>query len=226
MGEESTPDGHVDSDGGRDVAAEVNDVADDTPADDVNDMAGDTPDDDVNDMADDTPADEPPIALIAAVAANGVIGVDGGMPWHLPADLRRFKRVTMGNPVIMGRRTYESIAADLDGPLPGRMNIVLSRGEPDLHDGVVIVDSVEAAIAEARAACALDDDAAEVFVIGGASVYEQFLPRADRLVLTELEAAYDGDTRFPDYEAEAWVEQYREAHESFDFVEYERRGEK
>ena len=164
----------------------------------------------------------PPIALIAAVAANGVIGVDGEMPWHLPADLAHFKRKTMGNPVVMGRRTYESIAAHLGGPLPGRMNIVLSRSDPDLHDGVVVVDSVETALAEARAVCTLDDEADEIFVVGGATVYAQFLPLADRLVLTELDATYDGDTRFPDWDDEAWIERSREDHDAFSFVEYVR----
>jgi len=165
---------------------------------------------------------QPPIALIAAVAANGVIGVDGEMPWHLPADLAHFKRQTMGNPVIMGRRTYESIAAHLDGPLPGRMNIVLSRRDPDLHEGVVVVDSVGTALAEARAVCTLDAEADEIFVVGGATVYEQFLPLADRLVLTELDDAYDGDTRFPEWDDEAWTEHAREDHETFAFVEYVR----
>lgn len=183
-------------------------------------------------IEDDTPADDalvgedadPPIALIAAVAANGVIGADGAMPWHLPADLRRFKRTTMGNPVIMGRRTYESIAARLDGPLPGRLNVVLSRGEPELHEGVVLADGVEAALAEARAACRLDEGADTVYVGGGASVYEQFLPRADRLVLTELDDAHEGDTRFPEWDEGAWIERERESHDGYSFVEYERRS--
>lgn len=207
MGEESTPADRADDD----IAI---DVGDDTATDVGDDAATD---------AGASAAAEPPITLIAAVAANGVIGVDGGMPWHLPADLRRFKRLTMGNPVIMGRRTYESIAAELDGPLPGRMNIVLSRSDPTLHEGTVVVDSVDAAVAEARAAIELDDGAEEIFVVGGASVYEQLLPRADRLVLTELEAAYEGDTRFPAFDEEQWVETYRENHEAFAFVEYERR---
>jgi len=95
--------------------------------------------------------DNPPeIALIAAVAENGVIGVDGEMPWHLPADLRHFKETTTGHPVVMGRLTYESIAADIGGPLPDRTNIVLSRGSPDLPEDVVVVDSIKRAVAAAR----------------------------------------------------------------------------
>jgi len=181
-------------------------------------------------MAEDTPADsddgdndDPPIALIAAVAANRVIGDDGEMPWHLPEDLQHFKSVTMGNPVIMGRRTYDSIAARIDGPLPGRHNIVLSRSEPALDEGVVVVDSIDAAVAEAEAVCALDDDAERIFVIGGATVYEQFLDRADELVLTELDDAYDGDTKFPEWDEGAWREVDRDDRDGFAFVTYRRR---
>ncbi|MFC7042421.1 dihydrofolate reductase [Halonotius sp. GCM10025705] len=176
-------------------------------------------------MAEETPAadnDDPPIALIAAVAANGVIGDDGEMPWQLPADLQHFKETTMGNPVIMGRRTYESIAARIDGPLPGRHNIVLSRSEPDLDEGVVVADSIDAAVAEAEAVCALADGAERIFVIGGATVYEQFLARADELVLTELADAYEGDTEFPEWDDSEWVAVDRDDREDFAFVTYRR----
>jgi len=173
--------------------------------------------------ATDTDADDPPIALIAAVADNGVIGDDGEMPWHLPEDLQHFKKTTMGNPVIMGRRTYESITARIDGPLSGRHNIVLSRSDPDLHEGVVVVDSIEAAVAEAEAVCALDDEADRIFVIGGATVYEGFLDRADELVLTELDDAYEGDTEFPEYDDSEWIEATRDDRDGFAFVTYRRR---
>lgn len=175
-------------------------------------------------MAENTAADgdDPPIALIAAVAANGVIGDDGEMPWHLPADLQHFKQTTMGNPVVMGRRTHESIAAQIDGPLPGRHNIVLSRSEPDLHEGVVVADSIDAAVAEAEAVCALDDGAERIFVIGGATVYEQFLGLADELVLTELTDAYAGDTEFPEWDDSEWREVDRDDRDDFAFVTYRR----
>jgi len=175
-------------------------------------------------MADSTAVDgdDPPIGLIAAVAANGVIGDDGEMPWHLPADLQHFKQTTMGNPVIMGRRTYDSIAGRIDGPLPGRHNIVLSRSEPDLHDGVVVADSIDAAVAEAEAVCALDSGAERIFVIGGATVYEQFLTRADELVLTELADAYEGDTEFPEWDDTEWREVDRDDRGEFAFVTYRR----
>jgi dihydrofolate reductase len=162
----------------------------------------------------------PEIALIAAVAENGVIGVDGEMPWHLPADLRHFKETTMGHPVVMGRLTYESIAADIGGPLPGRTNIVLSRGSPDLPAEVVVVDSIQRAVDAAREAAG---DTERVYVIGRATIYEQFLPRADRLVLTEIHDAYEGDTRFPSWDRSEWTERSREDHDGFSFVEYDRR---
>ena len=172
-------------------------------------------------MSDDHPptdSDSPTIALIAAVADNRVIGRDGEMPWHLPADLRHFKETTMGHPVIMGRRTYDSIAADIGGPLPGRTNIVLSRSDPDLPEEVLVVDSIDRAVDAAGDAA----DTETVYVIGGATIYEQFLPQADRLVLTEIDGSYAGDTRFPAWDREAWIEREREDHDGFAFVEYSR----
>ena len=158
------------------------------------------------------------VVLIAAVAENGVIGADGEMPWELPEDLRRFKETTMGHPVIMGRRTFEAIADRLGGPLPGRTNIVLSRGDPDLPEGVEIADSVDAALDAARAT-----GADTAYVAGGGTVYEQFLSLADRLLLTEVEGAPDGDTRFPELDPDAWREVSREPRDGFAFVAYERR---
>ncbi|WP_435143276.1 dihydrofolate reductase [Halobaculum sp. P14] len=158
------------------------------------------------------------LVLIVAVADNGVIGADGDIPWHLPADLRHFKETTTGHPVIVGRRTYESIARDLGGPLPGRTNIVLSRSEPDLPDDVVVADSVDAAVDAAESTGA---DAA--YVAGGGAVYEQFLDRADRMVVTELHDRYEGDTYFPEPDWSAWRETDRERRDDFDIVTYERR---
>ncbi|QZX98951.1 dihydrofolate reductase [Halobaculum rubrum] len=161
------------------------------------------------------------VSLIAAVAANGVIGADGGMPWHFPTDMRHFKETTTGHPVIMGRRTYESIASDVGGPLPDRTNVVLSRSSPDLSDDVIVADSVEEALAAARG------DAAErgvdrVYVAGGGDVYEQFLPLADELVLTEVHESYEGDTTFPEFDPDEWRELERDERDGFDFVVYER----
>ena len=158
------------------------------------------------------------LTLIAAVAENGVIGAEGGMPWHYPADLERFKETTMGHPVIMGRRTYESIASRLGGPLPGRTNVVLSRqADLGLPGGAVHAADVEAALSAAEAA--LDDDQETVYVAGGAAVYEQLLPEADELRITEIPEEPEGDARFPEFGAE-WVEVDRETDGELAFVTY------
>jgi dihydrofolate reductase len=144
------------------------------------------------------------ISLIAALAVDRVIGMENAMPWHLPADLAWFKRNTLNKPVIMGRKTFESIGR----PLPGRHNIVISS-RPGDHDGVTWVTSVDDAIAAAG-------DAAEVMVIGGGRVYTQFLPRADRLYLTHIDAEVEGDTHFPDYEPDEWESTFSEFHDADD----------
>jgi len=139
--------------------------------------------------------DRPEIVLIAAVAeGNRVIGRDGRLPWHIPEDLRRFKRLTTGHAVLMGRRTFESVARRLGGPLPERRNVVLtSRGElPDYPQ-------VEAHASVPEALAALSDEEV-VFVAGGASVYRELLPEADRLELTLVEGEWEGDVFFPPYE--------------------------
>ena len=161
------------------------------------------------------------LALVAAVAENGVIGVDGGMPWHYPEDLRRFKQTTMGHPVVMGRRTYESIASRLGGPLPARTNVVLSRqADLDLPEGAVHATDVEAALA--AAAAALDGDQETVYVAGGGSVYEQLLPEADELRVTEIPEAPNGDAHFPEI-GEVWTVVDRETDGELSFVTYRRR---
>lgn len=157
------------------------------------------------------------LVLVAAVAANGTIGADGEMPWHYPEDLAHFERTTTGHPVVMGRRTFEAIHRRLDGPLPGRHSVVLTTRPASLPDGVVAVDSVDAAV---RAAA--DTGAETAYVVGGASVYEQFLPRADGLVLTELDEAFEGDTSFPAVAWDRWVETARDRHDAFDIVTYRR----
>ena len=140
------------------------------------------------------------ITLIAAVAKNGVIGVDGGLPWHLPDDLRRFKAVTRGHQVVMGRRTFES----LPGPLPQRRNYVVTRQMDYMADGVEVVHSLEAAIASAEAhATSLDEP---LYILGGAAVYEAAMAIAGRLDLTLVDAEIEGDTVFPDFDRSCWIE--------------------
>jgi dihydrofolate reductase len=157
------------------------------------------------------------VVLVAAVAANGVIGADGETPWHLPEDLAHFRRTTVGHPVVLGRRTYESVRRQLDGPLPDRTNVVLTSRPDRLPDDVVGVASVEAALAAAA-----ETGADTAYVAGGGSVYEQFLPHADGMVLTELDRAVAGDTRFPTVDRTRWREVDRDAHDAFDVVTYAR----
>lgn len=145
------------------------------------------------------------LAIIVAVAENGVIGVDGEMPWHYPADLQQFKRETTGHPVILGRTTFEAIADRIGGPLPDRTNIVLTRSDPDVPEGVVVAGGIEEALAAAR-----ESGTETAYVVGGQSVYEQFLPRADRLLLTRIPESYEGDTYWPGHDEDRWVETGRE----------------
>jgi dihydrofolate reductase len=133
------------------------------------------------------------ISLIVAASTNNVIGARGGLPWRLSADLRRFKEITMGKPIVMGRKTWESIGR----PLPGRHNIVVTRQEGYRADGCTIVNSASKAI---EAAGAVD----EVMIIGGGYLYEQFLPLADRIYLTRVSAEVGGDTVFPELAPSEW----------------------
>lgn len=151
------------------------------------------------------------LCLIVAVAENGVIGRDNDLPWRLPGDLKRFKSVTMGKPLIMGRKTYDSIGR----PLPGRANIVLTRDADFAADGVVVVHDPDAAI-EAAARDAARTGADEIMVIGGAGIYDIFLDRASRVYLTEVHDSPPGDTRFPPLDPATWVKTARERHTATD----------
>jgi dihydrofolate reductase len=141
------------------------------------------------------------ISLVVAVSKNGVIGRDGGLPWHISSDLRRFKEITMGKPVIMGRKTWESLPKR---PLPGRRNIVLTRAAHAIGEGAETVASPAEALA-------LVHDVEEVCVIGGGEIYRQFLPLAQRIYLTEVDLEVDGDTLFPALDGN-WKEATREVH--------------
>lgn len=132
------------------------------------------------------------ISLIAAMDKNRLIGVDNGLPWHLPADFKHFKEVTMGKPIIMGRKTFESIGR----PLPGRKNIVISRSGFNA-EGVIVADSIDAALDEVK-------DSDEAMVIGGANLYQQILPLAQRMYLTQVDAECTGDAWFPEFDLEEW----------------------
>lgn len=166
------------------------------------------------------------IVLIVAVADNGVIGRDSGMPWHFPEDMKHFEETTTGHPVVLGRRTYESIAEQIGGPLPNRTNVVLSNGDPDVPESVRVVSSVAEAVDVAETVAAEGTvDSSRIYVAGGANVYEQFLPLATRQVRTEIHESFAGDTTFPEWDRSAWREVSRDEREEFDFVTYVRREE-
>jgi dihydrofolate reductase len=135
------------------------------------------------------------VSLVAALAKNRVIGARNALPWRLPEDLRHFKTLTMGHPVIMGRKTFESIGR----PLPGRSNIVVTRAPEFAAPGCIIVNSPAAALA----ACSGDDEA---FVIGGAELYRALLERADVMHLTEIDRVFEGDAWFPEFDRQQWQE--------------------
>jgi dihydrofolate reductase len=155
------------------------------------------------------------VALIVAMSEDGTIGDKGRIPWHIREDLQRFKRLTMGHPIIMGRKTYESIGK----PLPGRTNIVLTRS-PNFTapPGVLAVTSLDAALDHCR-----HQNEESVFFIGGSKVYQSALPLADKLLVTEVHRRVSGDTKFPDYDHRAWTEIAREDGPECSFVEYARR---
>jgi dihydrofolate reductase len=161
----------------------------------------------------------PRIALIAAVARNGVIGADNRLPWRLPEDMRRFRALTLGHSVIMGRRTWESIGS----PLPGRQNIVVTRAGRIAAPDIEVARSLDEALARVR----LPEPA---FVIGGEALYREALPRAHLVYLTEIARDFEGDARFPAFDRSQWRELARSAHRSldegsgfaYDFAAYER----
>jgi len=135
------------------------------------------------------------LSVIAAVADNRVIGRGNDLPWHLPADLKHFKRTTLGHHLLMGRKTFESIGR----PLPGRTTVVISRGRPEVPDGVLVAPSVEAAVEIAHRA-----GDRQPFVAGGSEIFREALPIADRLYLTRVRAAPEGDRWFPEWDADSW----------------------
>lgn len=164
-------------------------------------------------------ATRPEVVLIAALARNGVIGRDNSLPWRLKADLAHFKATTVGHPVLMGRKTWESLGR----PLPGRRNLIVTRDSSYAASGAEIFASIDAALAAAGGG--------KVFVIGGAEIYRQLLERADGLVLTEIGAEVDGDAFFPDFDRSLFTETRRESHAAdannefpFDFAEYRRKS--
>ncbi len=157
------------------------------------------------------------ISIIAAVADNGTIGSANSMPWHIKEDFRRFKAITTGHPVVMGRKTFESLGR----PLPNRTNVVVTRNRAYVAEGCIVAGSLQEAVG-------LFSREEEVFVIGGGEIYAQAMPLADKVYLTHIHHSYDGDTRFPAL-GEGWRKVFEEYHECgetfeypFEFVDYER----
>ena len=165
------------------------------------------------------------LSIVVAKAENGVIGVDNGLPWHLPEDLKRFKQITMGHPMIMGRLTYESIGR----PLPGRKTIVVSSQKLELPEEVVVVENLELAEDRARLE-AKNMGLEEVMIVGGAKIYEQFISKVQRLYVTEVHTFVEGDARFPRLVTCDWAETDRQRYSSdsaegldYSFVTYDRK---
>lgn len=155
------------------------------------------------------------LSIIAAVAKNGIIGKEGGLPWYLPEDLKRFKTLTTGTVVVMGRKTWESLPENVR-PLPKRTNVVVTR-QPGYRvpSGVYVFPSLEEALVAFR-----DRD---VMIIGGGDIYAQAMPLADALYITHIEEDVEGDVFFPSIDPDAWIEKEREPHEGYAFSRYERR---
>ncbi|SJM92246.1 dihydrofolate reductase [Crenothrix polyspora] len=160
------------------------------------------------------------ISLIVAMARNGVIGLDGQMPWHLSADLKHFKKITLGSPIIMGRKTFESIGR----PLPGRSNIIISRNPDYQQDGCTVFDSIDAAL---KHCCTT---VSRVFIIGGSTLYQTTLAYADTLYVTDIQQDFLGDSFFPVLDKEQWLETAREdvnddpdVSFSYSFITYQRK---
>jgi len=156
------------------------------------------------------------LSIIAAIARNGVIGLDNTLPWHLPEDLKRFRALTMGHHIIMGRKTYESLGR----LLPGRTTVIVSRNPDYAVPGAIVAGSLQ----QALQACGDDK---EVFVIGGAQLYREALPVADRLYFTWINADFHGDAYFPEFTEAAWQKTWCESHVSseglpFSYIKYER----
>lgn len=139
---------------------------------------------------------KPIISMIAAVAKNGVIGADNDMPWHLSTDLKRFKAVTMGKPIIMGRRTFESVGK----ALPGRLNLVVSRSKELTLEGAEVVSSLDQALERAA-----ETGANEIMITGGGQIYKMMMEKADKLYITEVDASPEGDTYFPEIDPGDWT---------------------
>jgi len=166
------------------------------------------------------------ISLIVAHSSNRVIGIDGQLPWHIPDDLKYFKAITMGKPIIMGRKTFDSIGK----PLPGRLNIIITKNTDLTIEECVVVNNLEAAITEAKNYFKTQDtDQEEIFIIGGAQIFKQSMEFVNKIYITEVHAEYAGDVFFDELSDNDWIEVGRDLHDSqndkipFSFVTYNKK---
>jgi dihydrofolate reductase len=158
---------------------------------------------------------KPMIAIIAAVAKNNIIGVKNELPWYLPEDLKRFKQLTLGKTVVMGRKTYDSIISRLKKPLPGRTSVVISRQNLQLPSGVELYNSLDEALASHQGQ--------DIFIIGGQQIFNQSLDLADTLYITYLNKDYEGDAFFPKIDESYWQMTEDEKHEGYSFLIYKKK---
>ena len=157
------------------------------------------------------------LTLIAAVAKNGVIGSHNALPWYIPEDLKHFKDKTLGKTVLMGRNTFDAIMNRIKKPLPDRINVVITRNlDLELPKGVLAFRDLDSALIWLK-------DRDEVMVAGGGQIFSQLMPKADKLILTEVHKEVDGDVFFPEVDMSLWKETRRDDHEEFSFVEYQRK---
>ncbi len=166
------------------------------------------------------------ISLIVAHSSNRVIGIDGQLPWHIPDDLKYFKAITIGKPIIMGRKTFDSIGK----PLPGRLNIIITKNTDLIIEECVVVNNLEAAITEAKNYLKMQDsEQEEIFIIGGAQIFKQSMQFVNKIYITEVHAEYAGDVFFGELSSNDWIEVSRDLHDSendkipFSFVIYKKK---
>ena len=166
------------------------------------------------------------ISLIVAHSSNRVIGIDGQLPWHIPDDLKYFKAITIGKPIIMGRKTFDSIGK----PLPGRLNIIITKNTDLIIEECVVVNNLEAAITEAKNYLKMQDSQQEeIFIIGGAQIFKQSMQFVNKIYITEVHAEYAGDVFFGELSSNDWIEVSRDLHDSendkipFSFVIYKKK---
>ncbi len=154
-------------------------------------------------------------SIIAAVAQDNVIGIKNGLPWHLPEDLKHFKELTMGKPVLMGLNTFLSIMEILKKPFPGRLNVVISNNpQVKVPEGVLLYTDLDQALKDLAGK--------DIFVVGGAMIYKQLINRVDKLFITHINKKYEGDAFFPEIDLKVWKKVWEEPHQGFSFVNYER----